>query len=84
MNYIYCVVWCLLFSASGAKSNGLSRYRHLKFSDLTQTVQSSVKWLKLSANGLSKPQWFSSHQSGHRKVKQFSVTTNGLVQTELV
>ena len=34
------------------------------------------KWLIVGRNGLV------SHQSTHRKVKCFSVTTKGLVQTE--
>ena len=36
------------------------------------------KWLIVGRNG------FVSHQSAHRKVKCFNVTTKGLVQTKLV
>ena len=41
-------------------------------------AQAIGKWLIVGRNGSV------SHQSTHRKVKWFSVTTIGLVQTEMV
>ena len=53
------------------------------FSDVTQTVQSSVKWQIgkwwiVSRNSLVL------HQSSHRKMKRFSVTPKGLAWRQMV